>query len=158
MISKLLEAIDNGITGFDCGDIYTGVEEIYGQLLKAFLMKRGRREDIAINSKLVPDLNVIKEGEVNESYVRGVILRSLNRLRTCYIDLIQFHWWDNSCPGYIETAQLLVSLKNEGLVKQIGVTNFGVKNTLELLQAGIPIASTQVSLVYTILLVYFNDI
>ena len=138
---------------------------MYGQLVKAFLMRRGRREDIAINSKFIPDLNVIKESKVNESYVRGVILRSLNRLRTSYIDLVQFHWWDDSCPGYIESAQSLISLQREGLVKQIGITNFGVKITLELLQAGIPIASTQVSLMCTILIlilillrVYFNDI
>ena len=125
---------------------------MYGQLVKAFLMRRGRREGIAINSKFIPDLNVIKESKVNESYVRGVILRSLNRLRTSYIDLVQFHWWDDLCPGYIESAQSLISLQREGLVKQIGITNFGVKNTLELLQAGIPITSTQVSLMCIVLI------
>ena len=144
LLTLLLNAVDRGITTFDCGDIYTGVEELYGSLINAYCHSGGKREDIHIHTKLAPDLNVIRGERVNQNYVDSVLHRSLNRLHTDYVDLVQFHWWDYSQPGYVDAARYLCHLQRQGFVRQIGLTNFDAEHTRELLAAGVPIASTQV--------------
>ena len=99
---------------------------------------------MAIHTKLVPDLDVIRAGEVDEEYVRGVVRRSLNRLGTSYIDLVQLHWWDYDMSGYLKVAGVLTKMKEEGLVREIGLTNFDCEHTNSFLTAGIPVATTQV--------------
>lgn len=145
ILSKLLEAIDNGVRVFDCGDIYTGVELLYGRLIEVHTGRGGKREDIKIHTKLVPDLDVIKRGGVNESYVRGVIQRSLNRLKSLYVDLVQLHWWEWSSSGVMDALSVLGSLQREGIVQNIGLTNFNAEQTKEILGGtGIRINSIQV--------------
>lgn len=143
-VTGLLQAFDAGVTAFDCGDIYTGVEEVYGKMMAAHMERGGKRRDMAIHTKLVPDLDVIRAGKVDEEYVRGVVRRSLNRLGTYYIDLVQLHWWDYNVPGYLEVAGVLMKMKQEGLVREIGLTNFDCEHTHCFLSAGIPVATTQV--------------
>ena len=145
LLYHLLAAVDRGITAFDCGDIYTGVEELFGSLIDAHHRHEGRREDIHVHTKLFPDLDVIRAGKVDQEYVRGVVQRSLNRLGTSYVDLVQFHWWDHAHSGHMEGMLALCQLQHEGVVRQIGLTNFDTEHTMELLSAGVPIATTQVS-------------
>lgn len=149
-VEGLLRAYDVGIRAFDCADIYTGVEELYGKFIAAHCKRGGKPGDIRIHTKLVPDLGVIRAGKVNDAYVQSVVRRSLNRLGVESLDLVQFHWWDYSCPGYLKAVKALYQLCEEGIVKQIGLTNFDAEHTKEFVTAGIPIVSTQVSLWYTI--------
>ena len=143
----MLEIIEYGVTAFDCGDIYTGVEEILGKMLNTHILYGGgTRESLCFHTKLVPDLDVIKQMGVTDDYVRGVIRRSLNRLGTNYLDLVQFHWWDMDYHGYVEALKCLIQLQEEGTVKEIGLTNFSYEHTKELIDAGIRISSTQVCL------------
>jgi aryl-alcohol dehydrogenase-like predicted oxidoreductase len=146
VILQLLKAVDVGINAFDCGDIYTGVEEIYGMMIGSHISRGGKRSDISINTKLVPDRDVILRGGVDLSYVTGVIQRSLNRLGTSYIDLVQFHWWAWSCDGYIDVAKLLMSFKEKQIIRQIGLTNFDLEHTREIVTAGVEVTTLQVQL------------
>lgn len=141
---KLLKAYDAGIRAFDCGDIYTGVEELYGELIKALHHRGIRDADIRIFTKLVPDLDVIHSGKVDKTYVRSVIRRSLNRLGVRTLSLVQFHWWDYHFPGYLAALDALHDLVKEGTIENIGLTNFDAEHTKEIIDAGIPIVSTQV--------------
>lgn len=141
---KLLKAYDAGIRAFDCGDIYTGVEELYGGLIKALHYRGIRDADIRIFTKLVPDLDVIHSGNVDRAYVRSVVRRSLNRLGVHNLSLVQFHWWDYHFPGYLVALGALHELVKEGVIENIGLTNFDAEHTREIIEAGIPIVSTQV--------------
>ena len=141
---KLLKAYDAGIRAFDCGDIYTGVEELYGGLIKALHYRGIRDADIRIFTKLVPDLDVIHSGNVDRAYVRSVVRRSLNRLGVHNLSLVQFHWWDYHFPGYLVALGALYELVKEGVIENIGLTNFDAEHTREIIEAGIPIVSTQV--------------
>ena len=75
-----------------------------------------------------------------------MVRRSLNRLGVKSLHLVQLHWWDTTHPGYLEAAKTLLQLAKDGVVRQIGVTNFDLTHTKELVSAGIPIVSIQVSL------------
>ena len=141
---KLLKAYDAGIRAFDCGDIYTGVEELYGGLIKALHYRGIRDADIRIFTKLVPDLDVIHAGSVDRAYVRSVVRRSLNRLGVRNLSLVQFHWWDYHFPGYLAALDALHELVKEGIIDNIGLTNFDAEHTREIIEAGIPIVSIQV--------------
>ena len=142
-VEDLLHACSLGITTFDCGDIYAGVEELYGAFLTA-ARRLGDPKDLAIHTKLVPDLEVIQQRGVDEAYIRAIVCRSMNRLGVSCLHLVQLHWWDMAIPGWVEAAHAIMRLRDEGVVKQIGLTNFDTRHTEELLAAGIPIASVQV--------------
>lgn len=144
LVVDLLRAYDAGINMFTCGDIYTGVEELYGRFIAAHCKRGGKIEDITVCTTLVPDLDAIREGRVDEKYVRGVIRRSLNHFGVKCLDLVQFHWWDYSVPGYLKAAKALQQLCKEGLVRYIGLTNCDTEQTREMVDAGIPVASTQI--------------
>lgn len=143
VIVELLKSYDAGIWTFDCGDIYTGVEELRGAMFRA-LKQRSEGVDVSIFTKLVPDLDVIRMGKVDETYVRSVIRRSLNRLGLDRLSLVQFHWWDYNFPGYLAALHALNGLVKEGLVEHIGLTNFDTEHTREIIEEGLPIVSTQV--------------
>ncbi len=60
------------------------------------------------------------------------------------LDLVQLHWWDYSVEGMVETAQALNILREQGLIRSIGLTNIGCEGLQQILDAGIPIVSNQV--------------
>lgn len=144
LVMGLLGVVDAGVRSFDCGDIYTGVEVLYGRLIKAHCLRGGRSDDIAIHTKLVPDLEVMQNRSVNRKYVESSIRRSLNRIGVKSISLVQFHWWDISIPGCIEALLILKDLVLEGVIEKIGITNFDTACTKAFVDADIQIASTQV--------------
>ncbi len=136
--------LEGGVTTFDCADIYTGVEELIGEFLK---QKRGlffshELPPVQVHTKYVPDLDALPR--ISRKYTETVIDRSLRRLRTDRLDLVQFHWWDFDIPGYVETALHLADLQKEGKIRLIGATNFDAFHLNVLLEAGVPVVSNQV--------------
>ena len=133
---------ERGFTTFDCADIYTGTEELLGEFLTE--LKSGSTlspHDIQIHTKYVPDINLLSK--VDYKYTEKIIDRSLKRQKREVLDLVQFHWWDYDVPGYVETANDLLKLKEKGKIRNIAVTNFDTKHLSEIVDAGIPIVSCQ---------------
>lgn len=131
--------IDAGMDTVDGADIYTGVEDLYGEA-----NQRRRAQGLSalrVHTKFVPDASEL--ASVDAAYVRRIITRSLQRLRAERLDLVQFHWWDYAVPGMVETALHLRDLQREGLVALIGGTNFDTPRTRQMLDAGVPLASMQ---------------
>ncbi|MGF7186103.1 aryl-alcohol dehydrogenase-like predicted oxidoreductase [Desulfitispora alkaliphila] len=136
------ELVERGFTTFDCADIYTGAEEFLGSFLQELKNNSTLSpKDVQIHTKYVPDINLLKE--VNFNYTEKIIDRSLKRLNQEALDLVQFHWWDYDVPKYVETAYHLKELKKKGKIRHIGVTNFDTKHLKKLVDAGIPIVSSQ---------------
>ncbi len=87
--------MDMGFDTFDCADIYTGVEDFFGSIIR-----RRRKAGLAIpqiHTKFVPDLNDLDH--INRDYVERIITRSIQRLGVEQLDMVQFHWWDYAVPG-----------------------------------------------------------
>ena len=136
--------VEAGITTFDCADIYTGVEELIGQFLRRYrgAMEDGSLPKVQIHTKCVPDLHSLPA--LRRKDIEAIVDRSLQRLGVDQLDLVQFHWWDYTIPGYVEAASHLQALQKAGKIKELGVTNFDVAHLEEILEAGIDIVSNQV--------------
>jgi hypothetical protein len=84
--------VREGITTFDCADIYTGVEELIGKFIRehksAFVS--GSLPPIQIHTKYVPDLDELPT--LTKTYTEAIIDRSLKRLGVERLEMVQFHW------------------------------------------------------------------
>lgn len=67
--------------------------------------------------------------------IRGEVERSLIRLGTDYIDLLQTHWQDPATP-IADTMHTLMELKEEGKIRAIGCSNATVAQMEEYWRAG----------------------
>lgn len=128
-----------GLNTVDGADIYSGVEEMYGNFNA--MQKATRQSCMQVHTKLVPDYGDLPTIEAHQ--VRRIVTRSLQRLQTERLDLVQFHWWDYNVPRFVETAAALHGLQKEGLISHIGGTNFDAAHTQAILSAGVPLVSMQ---------------
>lgn len=143
-ISDMFKFVEAGITTFDFGDIYTGVEELVGQFLNQYTDTYGKDhlQDIQLHTKYVPDLSQLST--VTKKDTEEIIDRSLKRLGVDRLDVVQFHWWDYDIPRYVEVANYLKELQEKGKIRYIGVTNFDVPHLKEIIDSGVVITTAQV--------------
>lgn len=139
-ITDMRAFLDAGVTTFDCADIYTGVEEMIGEFRAG--LPEADRARLRVHTKYVPDLSTLPR--LGFADVERTIDRSLRRLRTDCLDLVQFHWWDYGIPGYAEAALHLTELQRRGKIRLVGGTNFDTLRTAEMMAAGVRVASMQV--------------
>ncbi|MEM8917174.1 MAG: aldo/keto reductase, partial [Pseudomonadota bacterium] len=142
-ISDFAAFVSAGITTFDCADIYTGVEELYGQALRQIASSHGveAARSVNIHTKYVPDRSTL--ASLTEANTRQIITRSLQRLGRERLDLVQFHWWDYQTPGMEDALGHLALLQGEGLIRHIGVTNFG-RAQIEAIAGQVDLVSAQI--------------
>lgn len=119
--------IDRGVTAFDTAEIYgdTLCEKLMGD---AFEMDPGLRGQIELVSKMgiyKKKINGEDFGYYNTSYEQIIksCHESLKRLHTDHIDLYLIHREDPLLDPW-DSAKALKKLKAEGLVKEVGVSNF----------------------------------
>ena len=143
-MADMMAFADAGIIGFDCADIYTGVEVLIGRFRELYRRERGQdaADRIKVHTKFVPDWNAL--GSLNRADVEATIDRSRRRLGQDRLDLVQFHWWNYREPRLIETARWLAELQRAGKIDRLGGTNFDSAHTAALIDAGIELASMQV--------------
>lgn len=124
-IEALHAALEAGINFFDTAPAYGDgdSEEILGEALGP------HRKEVILATKIgAQDL-------VDPGSIRRCCETSLRRLKTDYIDLYQVHWPNVELP--LEPIyEALWRLKAAGMVRAIGVSNFGVSCLSELLEIG----------------------
>jgi aryl-alcohol dehydrogenase-like predicted oxidoreductase len=112
-------ALDAGITLFDTADVYGnkgGSESFLGEVLE------GRRDQVVVATKVGHDMGYGIEPRGSREYIRKAIDASLERLRTDYVDLYQYHRPDGVTP-FAETFGALDELVQEGKVRYVGHSN-----------------------------------
>ncbi len=134
-VRQMQQLVDAGLTTFDCGDIYAGVEALFGKLRQA-------SAGIQVHTKFVPDRDELPH--INRLQVERIVDRSLRRLRVERLDLVQFAWWDYAAPRYVETAVWLDEQRRAGKIHLLGATNFDVPHLAEIVEAGVPLVAHQV--------------
>jgi 2,5-diketo-D-gluconate reductase B len=131
--AAVLSALALGYRHIDTAQMY-GNEEAVG----AALAQSGvPRADIHLTSKVWPD-------NLAPAAMRRSLERSLADLRTDYVDLYLIHW-PTPDMDLTEALVTLMRLREEGLARAIGVSNFSValmRRAIE--EIGAPIACNQI--------------
>ena len=120
-------ALEMGVTYLDEAEMYNAgrSEEALGRILK------GRREKAIIGTKINPL-------HANGDQIRTHCEASLRRLQTDYVDIYMVHWPIRDFP-VAKAFEVLNKLREEGKIRVIGVSNFGVQDLSEALATGVPI-------------------
>ena len=124
-----------GFDTFDMADHYGSAEIIAGRLLA-----RGSSPRPLVFTKWCP-----APGDMTRDVVRAGVQERLDRLGVDQVDLLQFHWWSFQHPAWLDALHELKQLRDEGLIAEIGVTNFDAAHMRVALSDGIPILTNQVS-------------
>jgi myo-inositol catabolism protein IolS len=124
LIAAVHAALDAGVTSFDTAEDYGNghSERLLGEALA------GRRSRAVICSKVFS--NHLRAQQVIEA-----CHRALTNLRTDYLDLYQIHWpagsWGSEVVPIAETMDALSSLRAQGKIRAIGVSNFNLAQLQE---------------------------
>ena len=132
---SLSSYVDAGLTTFDMADHYGSAEVIAGRLLT-----ERPENDVRCLTKWVPE-----PGGTTRDGVRAAVERALDRLQSERLDLLQYHAWNYADPSYLDELFYLDELRQEGLIAHLGLTNFDAAHLRIVLDAGIDVASNQVS-------------
>jgi aryl-alcohol dehydrogenase-like predicted oxidoreductase len=132
--AALAEYAAAGFDTFDMADHYGSAEVITGTLIAS-----ANRPAVKAFTKWCP-----KPGPMTAQVVREGVMRSMERLQVSCIDLMQFHWWTFDDPRYIDAMVELARLRQQGLIGQLGLTNFDTGHLRVLLNEGVPIATNQI--------------
>ena len=124
-----------GLTTFDMADHYGSAEEIAG----IFVRKYAEGDDVQVLTKWVPE-----PGGSSRETVRQAVQRSLDRLQTERLDLLQYHAWNYADPSYLDDHFHLQALQDEGLIRHLGLTNFDTAHLSIVLETGIRVVSNQI--------------
>ncbi|MFA5050781.1 MAG: aldo/keto reductase [Patescibacteria group bacterium] len=119
-INAIKTAIDLGITHIDTAELYA---DGYTETLVAQAIKGYERSKLFIVSK-------VGFSCLSYSGILEACKNSLKRLQTDYLDLYLLHRYNPEIP-LKESIQALSELKDAGLVKEIGVCNFGPEHLKE---------------------------
>nr|XP_025654960.1 flagellar radial spoke protein 5 isoform X2 [Arachis hypogaea] len=147
-VDAMLRYADSGLTTFDMADIYGPAEDLYGIFINRvrrerppeFLEKvRGHFITYCSLTKWVPP-----PVKMTRSFVSDSINVSRKRMDVDSLDMLQFHWWDYSNPGYLDALKHLTDLKDEGKIKTVALTNFDTERLQIILENEIPVVSNQV--------------
>lgn len=132
-VQYIIPYIKAGVIHFDTADHYADGEEILG------LVKKVYKNHITVGTKRCPSPWPIQNNEV-----RKAVEKSLKRLQSNHIDLMQFHdrlpedWYG------IKRICQLATLQKKWLIKKIWLTNANTSYIKKIINEGISIASNQV--------------
>lgn len=128
MVGKALEI---GYTHIDTAEMY-GNESGVGKAIQGY-----DRADLFITSKVM-------QSNLHYEDVLKSCKSSLERLATSYLDMYLIHW-PNEAVSLRETLWAMKKLHEEGLVRGIGVSNFGINQLkIALKVSELPICINQV--------------
>ena len=125
--------LDHGYRHIDTASIYEN-EESVGTAVQEAIAQGVKREDLFITTKL---------WQADREDVEGAVRASLKKLKVDYIDLYLLHWmapkmvWEDenpikNTPTHKVWAEL-ERLVDEGLIKNIGVSNCTIPVLIDLL-------------------------
>jgi aryl-alcohol dehydrogenase-like predicted oxidoreductase len=125
-----------GITNLDTADIYGPSEIIMGKFVKS--------QSLAVPFTKFCCFRFLDE--INKQEVKERIQKACERLQVAKLPLVQFFWSNYDIKKYVDVGLWLTELKEEGLIGEIGATNFDLIRLKELKSAGVPIVSHQVQM------------
>jgi len=116
-IAAVAHALEVGYRLFDTAELYAegSAERILGEALTSF--GSARRSELCIVSKVLPQ-NASRSGTVRACEA------SIERIGCQYLDLYLLHW--RGSQRFSDTLRAFEELRQRGLIRQYGVSNFGL--------------------------------
>jgi aryl-alcohol dehydrogenase-like predicted oxidoreductase len=118
---RVIEAMHAGL---GAGMNWIDTAEVYGKGVSERIVGKAvgdRRDEALVFTKVAP----ASEGTgFRPDQVREAMSASLQRLGLDYVDLYQLHWPDETGIPVEETWGVMVALRDEGLARHVGVSNF----------------------------------
>lgn len=125
-------ALELGYRHIDTADAYGN----HSDVAKGIAASGIEREKLFITTKVFND-------DHERQDVLSVTKRFLTELNTDYIDLLLIHWPVKDIP-VSETLSAMQELKESGVVKSIGVSNFTAHHIEDALKSGVDIVNNQI--------------
>jgi len=123
-------ALKHGYRHIDTAQVYRNEADV-GRAVKE---SKINREEIFITTKVI-------QGSHGYSSTTSTVEASLSKLGVSYIDLYLIHSPLSGREGRLETYRALLDKKNEGKIRSVGVSNYGVKHLEEIREAGMEVPS-----------------
>jgi hypothetical protein len=137
-VNAMYQLYMKGFTSFDGADHYGPAEDLMG-MLRERLSAEGKQQAQCFTKWCPP------AEKISKSMSEQAINRSLMRMKTKQIDLLQLHWWNYALrEEMLECIHQVNDLRKKGLINKIALTNFDTNHVELFLKEGIPIASNQV--------------
>lgn len=130
--AAITRAIELGYSIIDTATHYENFESI------ATVLEKYDRKALYVISKVWPDSHTAQ-------LVRDDLLRTLQQLRTPYLDAYLVHWPNSSVP-IKETLSAMQELQKQGLIRHIGLSNVTVNHMRRVVALNIPITWVQVEM------------
>ena len=135
-VEAMVHALEAGYRLLDTAVNYGNEEEVGEAVRRSGLA----REDVQVTTK-IPG----RHHEFDQAI--GSVEESLRRLRVDYLDLVLIHWPNPRVGKYVEAWRALVELRERGLVRSIGVSNFTEQHLRAVIEdTGVTPAVNQVEL------------
>lgn len=134
-LAAIQQAIESGCNFFDTADVYGRghSEELLGKAL------RNRRDKLFIATKVGSDFyQGLGFQTFSSRYIRFALEKSLERLKTDYIDVYQLHNPPLKLINQESTYSLFNTLKREGKIRAWGLSIFDPTEGLTALKVGQP--------------------
>lgn len=144
------QCIENGITAFDHADIYGDytTEAEFGEAIKH---KHSLRQQIKLITKCGIQMvceerphHQIKSYNTSKEYIIQSVEQSLKNFYTDYLDVLLIHR-PSPLLNPLEIAEAITQLKQQGKIRQFGVSNF-LPQQVEALKKCIEISYNQIEL------------
>ncbi len=130
--SAVKKALEIGFRHIDTADRYNNHKEV-GQALQDSGVPRS---EIFLTTK-------VWHSDLRSKDLHKAVNRFLKELQTDYLDLLLIHWPNSSIP-LEETLAAMGQLKKDGVIKNIGVSNFTISHLKDALDQGVDILTNQV--------------
>lgn len=119
------DAIGLGYTLIDTAASYSNEVEVGEGIARS----GASRDSVRVTSKL-------RGGDQGADTVRPALIGSLERLGLDYLDLYLIHWPLPRLDLYVESWEAMIAAREEGLVREIGVSNFEPDHLDRVIAAG----------------------
>lgn len=133
-VEGVAKAIEVGYRHIDTADAYGNHEQVAEGIKNSGIA----RKDLFLTTKVW-----------NDKHLRGDVIASAERflkeLETDYIDLLLIHWPIRAVPVE-ETLKAMEELKQKGIVRAIGVSNFTEHHIDDALASGVEVVNNQVEI------------
>ena len=144
-------AVQVGYRLFDTSDDYQNEDAIGSAIVSIIENKVCRREDLFLQTKISDCDSYLADHRQNAYFgrfsslmkeysvrdiVRSKVFNSLDELCTDYLDSVLLHF---PYPQYYEDMwRALIELQEEGLIRYIGVSNFNVRELVQVSKLAVP--------------------